>query len=396
MHIKGGVMDSIVAAEKANSSLEIYGGIAGNEYFTCQSEKAIDRAIASIESGVGKQTSGVEIFFNVFTMLRKTRNAIAVHTKTENAEHFGRLRNPEITPKDHLYLPVPTLLVNSASKKSIRQLAKRMRPMKHTLTTFDQTEIKYKEKCLGRTVTFTAKVYTSEMLKKIITPNLIVNAQAALETKKSQLQIYKDRTLFSKLKAEHPDLYNACILHNILGIMGNAYPSPVINEAGECLGNKDNLKCLFPICTIRVEINGKLYAIGKHLTWMYQTYKTDPIDRMVECSKATVIHQDVFLINDTLQAIAKIFSEAILWDKQTQALEELKDKVALFRYIYAYCMPCFRGDGAIGDWFELSIYRFHGFTGTRYRLKASACYEPLTSTSLSLYRKRYDKTIIIE
>ena len=83
-----------------------------------------------------------------------------------------------------------------------------------------------------------------------------------------------------------------------------------------------------------------------------------------------------------------------LWNKETDSLKELKNRVALIRFTYAHCMPSARGDGAIGDWLELALYRFHGFRKTEYNSERLPCFEPLVS--LSHYLKRYDEIIRVE
>ena len=59
-------------------------------------------------------------------------------------------------------------------------------------------------------------------------------------------------------------------------------------------------------------------------------------------------------------------------------------------------MPSARGDGAIGDWLELAIYRFHVFNKTHHHSDTLPCFDPLASLSLSHYCGRYDNTITVE
>ena len=84
-----------------------------------------------------------------------------------------------------------------------------------------------------------------------------------------------------------------------------------------------------------------------------------------------------------------------IYEKIPETVEDLKDRVALFRFTFSHCMPSHRGDGAIGDWLELMIYRVHGFVNTRYNSEKLACFETLTSLSLSRYRREYDTIITV-
>jgi hypothetical protein len=200
-----------------------------------------------------------------------------------------------------------------------------------------------------------------------------------------------------RLKTEHNTLYQRLIMNIGLHDLSKSYPSPTRDQNGKIkAGNLKNLKSHFALATVRLEINSKLFSLSRYLTWMYVDEATDPVERMLQNSVVRIIHQDNFLIDDTLQAIAELFEKAVRWDNKTESLDELKRKVALFRFTYAHCMPCCRGDGAIGDWLELALYRFHGFVNTEYNHDKLACFETLSSLSLSRYLKRYNSIIDVK
>jgi len=156
--------------------------------------------------------------------------------------------------------------------------------------------------------------------------------------------------------------------------------------------NNDFLKSGFVQAKVSLQIDNKLYSLGSHLTWYYLDHQNDPVERMKERSVSTVLHQDPFLIED----ISKVFKKAILWDKNQETEQSLKDSVALVRYMYAYSMPNFRGYGAIGDWIEMIIYNFHGFTNTHYKPDILPPFEPLACLTLDDYLQRYDETIEVK
>ena len=79
----------------------------------------------------------------------------------------------------------------------------------------------------------------------------------------------------------------------------------------------------------------------------------------------------------------------------TEFSKELQQKIAVFRYVYGFCAPCLRGDGAIGDWLEIALYRFHGFENARHNPHCLPCFE-LFTLSVNEYLKRYPATIIID
>lgn len=75
---------------------------------------------------------------------------------------------------------------------------------------------------------------------------------------------------------------------------------------------------------------------------------------------AVILHQDRFLLKETLNEIAKIFKQAMQWDR-SQPIQALKNDVGLFRYLFAHAMPFSRGSAAVAEWIEKLIYRAHHF-----------------------------------
>ena len=139
-----------------------------------------------------------------------------------------------------------------------------------------------------------------------------------------------------------------------------------------------------------VFLDGRI--LTKHYTWLNRDLEP-PIVSMRAQSKVILLHHDPRMIRETLDDISKIFAHAIAWDQLRESVDDLKDRVALLRYLYANCMPCLRGDGAIGDWLELLIYRYHGFVNTRFSSERLPNFEPMVHTLLG-YRARYDEIII--
>ncbi|MBP9841957.1 MAG: hypothetical protein KBC64_05995 [Simkaniaceae bacterium] len=75
-----------------------------------------------------------------------------------------------------------------------------------------------------------------------------------------------------------------------------------------------------------------------------------------------LMHQHFSLIEPTLEKISEVFKRIIEWNKEDP--QDLKKEVALFRYLFAHCCPFSRGSAAIGEWFEKTLYAYHGFTIT--------------------------------
>ena len=75
-------------------------------------------------------------------------------------------------------------------------------------------------------------------------------------------------------------------------------------------------------------------------------------DMSVDRPTTTLLHQDLHLLPDTIKALGKMYKEALAAPDFTQ----LKERVALFRWCYGNACPNWRGDGAIGNMFELTAY----------------------------------------
>jgi hypothetical protein len=133
-------------------------------------------------------------------------------------------------------------------------------------------------------------------------------------------------------------------------------------------------------------VQGKLYAVTQYLTWLYRDFVTHPVDRMLECSTVMVLHQDNFLIDDTLKEIALIFAKAVLANQENQS--DLEQNTGLLRHYFANNMPCERGSASIGEMFEGSIYGARDLE-VHYNPKKQIDLEALTSPLLSLFMENY-------
>jgi len=214
---------------------------------------------------------------------------------------------------------------------------------------------------------------------------------------KSPREIVRDYDLMNRLKVDEKDLYDRISINSILTHINTVFPSPAMAKSI----NKKRFvrferKNIYVLGTLRLELEPKkMVCIARHLTWMYQDWAQDPVDRMREHSVDYVIHQDPFLIERTQNACSQIFADILAWDR-TKSLDSFKDKIALLRFVYRNSMPCNRGDGAIGNWLELALYRYHGFIDTKHNSKRLPCFELLSTTTLSQYLQEYRETIVVK
>jgi hypothetical protein len=108
---------------------------------------------------------------------------------------------------------------------------------------------------------------------------------------------------------------------------------------------------------------------------------------MKKSSKVLILHQDIYLIEAMLKDLSKVFAELILWDGKD--LQELKQKMGLFRYLFANAMPYIRGSAAIAEWYEHLIYKYHN-VNFKYKTGVSIDCEALATPSLAEFISKLD------
>jgi Avirulence protein len=113
------------------------------------------------------------------------------------------------------------------------------------------------------------------------------------------------------------------------------------------------------LMTVYHDLDGRNSTMSEYFTWLCQDNKNDPFDTMTKESIILLLHQDYFLIQDTLSHVAKLFKQAIAWTGTD--LRDLQYIVALINYEFSHAMPFMRGSAAISEWIEIIIYRYHGY-----------------------------------
>ena len=311
----------------------------------------------NIFDAVREQRDLTQLFHDTVHSLGGMRHDIAVDHGTEHAEMYGNPRNGSSSAGFVMSTGLYEVY-NEYNDRLLLELQRYLRTMKHTVKNFQQTELKVqREPCLGRRTSIEFSIlsaekgaewqvaYSRETYDRMcgicsISP---LDECSSIEQCFNHLmttdvmRIIKEKSIddYKRLKTMHviKDVYN------------------------QFSGRKSD----WVLATVRCEMHGKMYALTQYLTWMYRTYQDDPVDWMTTRTDPTVIsliHQDVFLINETLNDLANVFKQAIEWDGNN--IQELMNLVGLINYLFAHAMPFERGSAAICEWLEMSIYRYHG------------------------------------
>lgn len=328
--------------------------------FEDESKKIIQQAKSQIQKTSEEEAPNYPALFrDLLFAFAKERQRIALEANSRNAHLFGKDR---CEVDDGLFFSTPLVNVYAkANEIAIQQLATQMNSMKRTIRAFEAFVKKQEETVQGRKFSFQIEILKADEVQ------LYSQDIPFEELKKIKAEILAelpDATEFEimkKFKEKWPNLYKQTKMHYHLTEALEIFPRPELDFVRKIVvsGNPGNLKSDWIVVTKRSEINGKMYAATQWLTWAYRNFQCDPVERMSDPdyrSSIMVIHQDVYLKDEALKECEQIFSKIMQWNSKTSTIAELKDQVALLRYIFAEAVPYYRGSAAIGEWLEGSIY----------------------------------------
>lgn len=302
------------------------------------------------------------VFRDTLSFLGEQRHALARKHRTKQAELHGISR--DTIDSDWAPVMITGLygVYQEYNDRLLPEIQHHLRSMRHGLKSFDQKELKIRgETHLGRRSSMEINIFSMEQrdqwqlemtranYERICRLCSVTPKNSDVEIGKAFNELMHDRTAMRTLKYTSIEDYKKI---KFCHVMYHIYHRESLF--------KDQRKSDWVMVTVRHEMHGKMYASSQYLTWMYRNYTNDPVDMMTGRSAVFLVHQDVFLIEDTLQDIAELFKKAIEWNGEDQ--QTLIDLVALINYEFAHAMPFKRGSAAVGEWLEMAIYRYHGLT----------------------------------
>ncbi|MBA3236833.1 MAG: hypothetical protein H0T62_00595 [Parachlamydiaceae bacterium] len=335
-----------------------------------------------------------KLFFELLEDFGKKRQQLALNHKTERAKEFGRRRDLPCEDFSEFHC---TLLHKDYSEYNLKILSTFVELMKDLNLWEKSDQIKIKE-IKDATSSFEIKVIEKQHLEKFnwhLPYEFPSYVPVDLLDKKRTVGLNEKEAIIvllaiKKIKISNPDLYTKMKMHTSFMYIQKHYPSPrmIFLESGfQCReGKEENLKSFNVVATSRIKVNGKAYAASQYVTWLYRDFITNPLERMKECSKVVIMHQDKFLIEETLKEISKIFAKIVLWDKKDS--QELKNTMAIFRRYFAHAMPKERGSAAEAEWYERVLYLFHNYVvayNNKTMIDLEALITPLDSQFVANY-----------
>lgn len=373
--------------------------------FVARSRAAIAMGLRKISETVKDEKNLTDLFFTLLNDFEALRGEIAHAHGTKDADKFGRKR-AEDGVSDH-YFTYLDQEYGDYGRKLLLLLQGHLRGMKIERKSPGREIKKIEDPTTGST--FEIEVLDYDDLVRhhwhapIASEHLPEGFPIDLLEKKAQSQTLKPaerrklRGAFRQFKESAPELYKRFKMNTLILQIQHDFPSPKVTQlpgGGHHIdGEEGNLKSFYVLGTARLMVGEKRFATTQYLTWLYRDFSMHPADRMLRDSTIMVIHQDVFLMQETLQEIARIFAKAVLWDRQD--LNDLKRQVGLFRAYFAHNMPCERGSAAMGDWFEALLYAMHDYE-VEHEHKKMVDLETLTTPLLSVFLKNYEAMTILK
>lgn len=313
--------------------------------YTEKSILIIKETLALIRSAKANHQCLNKLFFSILDKLGNDRARLAKAHGSQDAEEFG-LRRDIFSNLDTLTnLEAEYESCNIKILNMIEKIVGRV-----TSENFTQKKKIIQNEMLGRKSSIEVELFDikkSKLSFEDLMPDLPKEFELYKKTSKRPTEL---------LKKNHPEFYKRMRLVSAV----NHTESNLTDKNIGFL--KDFLVPAGPIyasVNVRLEINGKMYSMSQYILWLYRgELKSSDLDVMKMYSKVTIIHQDIFLIKDSLKDLAGLFERILLCPSSNRL--DLKNLMALFRFEFAQAMPFARGSAAVSEWLELAIYNYHG------------------------------------
>ncbi|MBX9743896.1 MAG: hypothetical protein K2X08_01650 [Chlamydiales bacterium] len=389
-------------------SFNRYGGTQA-EYLK-RSSKTVQQGLIEVSEARGQGKDLTQLFFSLMNSLAKARNEIAEACGTEDSLLFGRHRMHVTEDVNHTCLGggeqynegLHYKPYNQKTLSFLQEIIKGKIPLKNYPK---ETKFQIFNEYEGRKCSFELELITeqgvhakqwdkevhNEFIKTVKRlkidpiPNLNrMDEKDFPSTKSDEALLGKFHKSMQSIKKASPEIYIHPKMNFILNKINEFFP-PSLD------GVSSNAKKIYLLGKVRIEMDGKMYALSQYIAWTYQDGKIDPVARLNRFS-VVILHQDRYLIEPTLKEISEIFKTALQWESSSGNLKELKTQVALIRYLFAHAMPYVRGSAAIGEWIEEIIYRDRGLSFRRIEGQ-SADLEAFAAPLWSTYLDRYNATV---
>ncbi len=332
------------------------------------SKEAIEAGIRHVETELKSGQDPNAIFLALYQILTEYRHEIAQQQDSKNKKLFGLSRCKEgnesyasaYTPLEDSY--------QSYGNLAITQITEAMMRMGMIVFEGGREELKKRkeesfDEAWGRT--WRIEIELLDIREKT---NFILDPADPLKGFPPYIRRHFDgevlhlcdRDDWIQFSEEEPDLFKRTNMTLMVTALCEKYPSDSRKILPYLRDREQNTKSDYVRATIFMDIDRKAVPLAQMITWMNRDDK-EPTKKMKKDSVVYLVHQDFALHRITAVALSQIFAWIITWKKRGGgSIKQLQEQMALFRFIFALCMPSFRGDGAVGDWMEEIAFAVNG------------------------------------
>ena len=365
-----------------------YGG--QQDDYVKQVESIVETCAQRFRTAVDNNEDLITLFHETLSFMANHRHRIAVEHGTKKHKHFGKPRNAEDVHKTFLSTPaigqyqdygvrinahICTLLKQMRDKNGVFQDSKRCfpgTPIAGRQSSLEVEILKHDEKAKW------SLAYTLEEFQRICALSNLVPPADSSQIEATLEKLIRNPDALRLLKEKSIEDYKRVKISTITRIIRHFTNEAYGVEHEQHLKGK---KIDWVVVTLRVQIGDKMVALTQQITWMHLDCdpNEDPVDHIQSCAHVTLLHQDYFLIELMRKDIAEIFKRILTTDSKDQ--KQVMMQTGLFEYEFAHAMLFLRGPSAIGEWFEVALYKFHG-----HKLK----YNPHMLVNLAALSHRLD------
>jgi hypothetical protein len=324
------------------------------EEYIQETKLIINNFEKSISECIKSEKSLTELFYNKLKEFGEKRQEIAIKQNVIQSEdaRFGVLRTEKCdfmnTPLAEPYSEYNARLLGDIQKQLLEKKQKKEFP-----AVLDRSSsIEYSILKNNESDQWEYQFHSYESYKKLCA-TLSLPPESIEVANNHLASIFQDKELIRTLKTK--DLKTYIKLKNAINV--RFLKSTIEDQKRDWSSN------VWILFTLRAQVNNKMYGLTQYITWTEPHTHSNFSDLTPKGNKwdrtVVLLHQDPYLVDDMLKEISLLFKQAIETNKGD--LKVLKERVALFDYLLGHTMPYERGTAAIAEWFEKSIYGYHGF-----------------------------------
>lgn len=355
--------------------------------YLLRSQEIIEKTSNRILEAIQNRKDLTELFHELLGELGQQRQMIAKRAGTENWQHFGKLRFTNQT-SSAMYTCLGIPRYEEYNKRVLGRLNRFYKDYFEKNEKTPSKSLKF-VKCLDRQSTFELSFERiesiPERLRKVINQKKELTETLGKRFNVPADFVMQEQNITDVLKKTSPREYTRIrdftTLETLVAASVDLLTLPGLVKVRKI----DGLMKL--VITGEIIVDGAPRRINFTEIHAFKHKDTNFTE-----STALMVHQDSFHHEPILGDIAKIFRETI--EIPSENLDKIKEKSALFKYLFSHATPYERGSAAIGEWLERSLYLYHGYSMTysdQYSPDLEALIEPFGN-----FWKKYNDIVKVE